>query len=282
MTQVEEFSKIWNSNSLTEQIELTKSYLKKYPNIDELVGEYDSWKNTLLHLACHVKNLDLVKFLLGQGADVNVHHRGSTTLHATIDERNKHNNEFAIIKLLAENGVNIRQKLEGGFNQSGFIMALQCGTLEIVEYLDKNYPESCSKSPEFLHRGIHSASSNDRDSSVLAYCLSIDQDVNRIDEFGEAPIHNTYNEIDRMEQLLRCGADINIQDKNGATVLHLSVDYEIDGVFNNDEELSTVNTAYILQNGADKTIKNNRGLTALELAIKEFGGLEYIELFDKY
>jgi hypothetical protein len=285
VTQEEQFSNIWNTKDLSKQIELTERYLSIYPDIDCLIGKND-WKNSLLHLACHVDNLNLVEFLLERKANVNNTHKGQNPLHAVLLNHNKQNNQFEIVKLLTKSGVNIRQRLEIGYKQSCFLMALQCCNLAIVEYLDKNYPESCSESIEFVTRGLHSASNNQTDFEVLTYCLELDQEVNKVDENGDTPILKTFGEKNKIEQLLKFGADINFQDSFGTTVLHISVDSEIDTAINCASELDTSNTEFLLVSGADKTRIDKDGFTALDIAIRGYGG-EYLskiytELFAKY
>jgi ankyrin repeat protein len=285
MTQEEEFNNIWNSNSSKEQLLLAEKYLVKFPIIDTLIGS-DSFKNSLLHLACSIDNLNLVNFVFEKGANVNITYKGRNALHSTLTNGNRNNSQFQIIKILTSKGINIRQKFEDGYKQTCFLLSLQCSNLEIVKYLDVNYPESCSKSLEFICRGLHAASANQNDNSVLTYCLEIDKDVNKIDENGETPILNTYGEKARTKQLIELGANINFQDKFGTTVLHISVGSEIETSINCDRELDISNTEYLLLNGADKELTNKNGYTALDIAIKGYGGdfltKKYSELFDKY
>lgn len=286
MTQEGHFSDIWNTRDHSKQIEMAERYLSIYPDIDCVIGEDIYFKHSLLHLACSVDNIDLVKFLLDRKANVNKVYRGRNSLHSAITNENKHNNQFEIIKLLTRCGVNIRQRIELGYRQSCFLLALQCCKLEIVEYLDKNYPESCSKSIEFVSRGLHAASGNHANSKVLTYCLELDQEVNKVDEFGNTPILDTHGEKVNVEQLLKYGADINFQNLYGSTVLHVSVGTEIETSINCTPELDISNTEFLLVNGADKTRVNEDGFTALDIATQGYGG-EYLtsiytELFAKY
>ena len=58
-----------------------------------------------------------------------------------------------------------------------------------------------------------------------------------------------------IEGLLDCGADIDVQDKNGRTALHVSAR---GGSFTLFE--------YLLQRGADPTIEDNKGKIPLQFA----------------
>ncbi|MCS3797225.1 ankyrin repeat domain-containing protein [Niastella sp. OAS944] len=265
---------------------MADSYLSVYPDIDCVIGKDIYFKNSLLHLACSVDNIDLVKFLLERKANVNKVYRGQNPLHSAITNGNKHNNQFEIIKLLTKSGVNIRQRIEDGYKQSCFLLALQCCKLEIVEYLDKNFPESCSKGIEFVSSGLHAASHNHANLKVLTYCLQLDQDVNKVDEYGNTPILDTHGKKGNVEQLLKYGADINFQNPYGSTVLHVSVGTEIETSINYTDELDISNTEFLLANGADKTKVNEDGFTALDIATLGYGGGYlteiYTELFAKY
>jgi len=275
MTQDERFSEIWNTEDLVEQLALTKTYLVEYPNVNELIGKF--WKNSLLHVACYRDNLEMVEYLLDFGADINVNEKGRNALHAALGNSNKLNNQLKIIQLLTKRGITILDGLNDG---SCFLMALQCCKLDIVQYLNEHYPESCTKSFAFEAQGLHEACEND-DPSILAYCLQFDQDVNKVDENGETPVIRTCGEKEFVEQLIAYGADINARDKYGQTVLHNCVYVEIQAIMDADEVLDTSNTEFLLRNGADKSLMDNNGETALDWALSHGEGI-YRTIFDKY
>lgn len=285
MTQTELFRNIWNTADFSEQIELTEKYLSIYPDIDSLVGQ-EMWENSLLHLACYVDNIQLVTYLLDKNANVNVTSKGRNPLHAALNNDNKHQNQLQIVQLLTEHGVNIRQRTEEGYKPSCFLLALQCCNINIVNYLDNKYPESCSATHEFIEQGLHFASSNQLDHNVLTYCLQLNQEVNKIDENGETPILRTFGEKNKTQQLIQLGAAINFQDNFGTTVMHISIGSEIETAINCAKELDTTNTEFLLANGADKTLTNKNGYTPLDIATKGYGGKfltdTYSRLFEEY
>ena len=76
--------------------------------------------------------------------------------------------------------------------------------------------------------------------------------------------------IEIAELLIFKGAVINGQGYEGATPLHIAVDISIDGTIQNGGELGEEPIGFIsflLKNGADQSIKDKNGKTALDWAI---------------
>lgn len=83
-------------------------------------------------------------------------------------------------------------------------------------------------------------------------------DPNKPDKNGFYPVFAARNakQEDAMMALLNCeNIDLNVQNSNGNTLLHLAA-------LNEQCEFIT----FLLSKGAKKDIKNNNGLTALNLA----------------
>jgi len=71
---------------------------------------------------------------------------------------------------------------------------------------------------------------------------------------------NEKNQLAMIRLLLKVGAEINAQDKNGATALHRAV-----------RTRCAAAVQYLLDAGADATIKNKPGSTAFHLAVQNTG-----------
>ncbi|WFR59478.1 ankyrin repeat domain-containing protein [Anaerocolumna sp. AGMB13025] len=94
---------------------------------------------------------------------------------------------------------------------------------------------------------------------------------NSVYKYGWTPlicaVENEQKEI--VELLLKSGADVNFQPVGGWTALHQAVDVSIDGTIQNrgkqgDEPIEMIK--YLLDNGADITLKNGDGRTPLDIA----------------
>ncbi|KAH8152074.1 uncharacterized protein LAJ45_04068 [Morchella importuna] len=81
--------------------------------------------------------------------------------------------------------------------------------------------------------------------------------------YGWGALHMAVKDKDEglVGELLGKGVDVNAQDNNGRTPLHLAV---------NDEEVSTVIVMLLIKNSAKVSAKDYRGKTPLHLATHQF------------
>ena len=80
------------------------------------------------------------------------------------------------------------------------------------------------------------------------------------DGYIVSKLWNEKNQVAMIQLLLKAGADINAQDKNGATPLHRAV-----------RTRCAAAVKCLLDAGADTTIKNKPGSTAFHLAVQNTG-----------
>ena len=95
------------------------------------------------------------------------------------------------------------------------------------------------------------AAENHRRSSPLHYAA---------DGFIGGPAWDANRQVETIRQLLSQGANIHLQDKNGATALHRAV-----------RTRCAAAVRLLLQAGADPTIRNKPGSTAFHLAVQNTG-----------
>ena len=95
------------------------------------------------------------------------------------------------------------------------------------------------------------AAGNHRASSPLHYAA---------DGFISGPSWNAKRQVQTIGHLLDKGANIHLQDKNGATPLHRAV-----------RTRCAAAVQFLLQAGADPTTANNSGSTAFHLAVQNTG-----------
>ncbi len=69
-----------------------------------------------------------------------------------------------------------------------------------------------------------------------------------------------YSNFEIVKKLVECGADVNIQDRNGNTPLHLAY-------LRRDQEMIN----FLLDKGADQNLKNNSNETPSDMSNKTYG-----------
>jgi ankyrin repeat protein len=161
-------------------------------------GRVDSsdWKRvTPLHGAVCGGQLEVVRFLLDKGADVNAgDKRGETPIvYAVGLGFIKVAQRMPILKLLVQRGANVQAKRWDG------------GTL--------------------LHGAVHTKLDGADPAKWLGYFASLDIDVNAKDKQGYTALHSVLHSpegVPLAKALLKLGADISITDGTGDTPLKLA------------------------------------------------------------
>ena len=118
-----------HKNINLENVEKIKELIKNGAN----VNSYHIFGLTPLTKACYINNLDIVKYLVENGADINLHDKyGSTPLITACDRNN-----LGIVKYLVGNGANINlHAIYTSFTP--LITACDKNNLDIVKYLVEN------------------------------------------------------------------------------------------------------------------------------------------------
>jgi ankyrin repeat protein len=104
--------------------------------------------------------------------------------------------------------------------------------------------------------------------TIVTLILEHGADPNRVLEDDWMPLHSAveHEQIDLIRLLVDHGADVNARDQGGGTPLHLAVDVEGDGASQLDAIPTAELSELLIALGADPTIKDHRGRTALDVA----------------
>ena len=197
------------------------------------LNQQDGLNLTALMIACEKGHLDIVQRLLAEGADINVNTKGMSALNISIKEKHE-----AIATFLINQGADYHIKAEEG--TTPLMGAASMGSLSLVRLL--------------LSKGV---------------------DVDARDDYGTALIYalNHYLELENLEvieALLAAGANPNLGDYSGETVLHTAV---CQGSLNA--------IAALLAAGVDIEQRDRKGRTALSLA-KFFGRSNVLNLLREW
>jgi ankyrin repeat protein len=173
---------------------------------------------TSLHVASDLGSPDIVKYLLGHGADARIKAKQLLTpLHSALIKGNRDN---ALVLIEADPSV-VDECCERDQGQlwSPMSLAAKSNFPEIIQILCKLGADvnsaQCQTAP------LHCASYYGFDACVLVL-IEAGASVNRPDANGESPLHWSVNNPATLRLLLRNSADVNAKSKTGVTALHLA------------------------------------------------------------
>jgi len=180
------------------------------------IKDQNGW--TPLHAACFGGHLDIVKFLISEGADINaLSDAMNTTLHWAIHSYSDPQNKKEIIEFL----ISLNPELAARRNDKGISPLMWVGNdlEETISLLLKNGADINAKDKNgytALHNWIRWWQ-NDKSK----FLIENGAEINRGDNHGRTALHLAaiVGRMDKTEFLMNQGADINITDYSGFTPL---------------------------------------------------------------
>ena len=275
--------------ALTEGNKEVAVKLLAVPGVD--IGMETAWGETLLLKASSMGFTNIMEELLHAGADINhqdIH--GNTPLHSACSYA-----QVEAVKLLVGNGSDIGLKTNN--KETALWNAASSGATEIMEILvdagaDINQKNSDGETP--LHAACkagHFSAANilvtrganlktktrGGDTPLLAAIASGDIKIIEMlikagaDVNNGFPLHRALDtgDLDTARILINVGADVNIRHMQGPTPLHLATLVNPYSGHSVEDYLDILNL--LLENGADASLKDDRGRTALDFAIYSAG-----------
>lgn len=218
-------------------------------------GDEAKDKSSPLHLCCLWGLVEVLKTLIGHGANVNaLDAENATPLHVAIRNRQ----EEIITILLCHPGIDLKLRDKAG--DTPFAVALKLRNHKtaqrILNYLPYAAEQMDSKGRNFLHLAII----NDDLESVL-FLLSIQVDVNsRVHDASQStPMHLAV--VSKVEMIVRnlilAEARLNERDAYQKTPLHVAA-----------ERGNLCTLSILLQNGIDYNAVDGEGNNALHIAVR--------------
>uniref|UniRef100_A0A668ATC1 Fibronectin type III and ankyrin repeat domains 1 n=1 Tax=Myripristis murdjan TaxID=586833 RepID=A0A668ATC1_9TELE len=162
---------------------------------------------------------------------------------------------YRLVDILVQNGADVNKKSSSG--KDSLMLACFCGHLDIVQYLRKSGALWMSRDNAgctALHWAVDGSHL-----PVIQHMIEDNCQVEVKDSVsGWTPLMRVSavtGNANVASILLGAGADINVRDRDGKTPLMIAV-------LNNHEDLVKL----LLENGADRHVKNEFGFTAKEMA----------------
>lgn len=208
--------------------------------------------DTPLHYASMEGHLEIVKYLIESGADVNILDKErDTPLHYASD-----NGNLDTVKYLIQHGAKIN--IQNEYDETPLHKASDNQHLKIVKFLLKNNA-NINIQNNFGDTPLHIAS--DKDNLKLVKILienSGDINVNIKNRYGYTPLHKATSRenLKIIKYLIDSGADVNIPDKDGWTPSHKP--FRMSSLYNNLSVLKL-----LIDSGANLYIRNNDEETPL-------------------
>eukprot|EP01103_Thecamoeba_quadrilineata_P016383 TRINITY_DN5463_c0_g1_i1.p1 TRINITY_DN5463_c0_g1~~TRINITY_DN5463_c0_g1_i1.p1 ORF type:complete len:1264 (-),score=264.59 TRINITY_DN5463_c0_g1_i1:43-3834(-) len=225
------------SAARNENLEMIKAILSKDPSV---ILARDSKNRTILHIAAHKGHLDMVTVSINYKANINALDKyRRTPLHISIEQKH-----LKVSQLLVEAGCDL-------------MMESSSGVLAFHKLLKKKFKNQalCIE--------------------VLRLMLKKGVKINhKVYKYGLTPLHYAVmNGINKriVRFLLLNGADVNMTNNEGNTVLHFAI------IYNRTKMISLLISFH-----PDISIRNNTNKTCLELAQENNLPPETLQMLEEY
>ena len=231
------------------------------------------FRRTVLEIAIKNKNLEMIQFLIKNGADVNYNksRKKTTPLMTAVSTENV---SMEIVECLLKNGADINAVGYGGDN--ALALAVERGNFELVKFLvengaNVNAGEGMSQIKTPLICAVEK-----KNKEIVSFLIDNGADVNVCDDSdGLALVLAAMsNDVEMMKLLIKNGADVNNQDncRRMSPLMFLS---------RIEEKDCSEGIKFLIDNGADVNAQDINKMTVLTYAQKNKRGKEIVELLKK-
>lgn len=224
------------------------------PNMHEVFRFYDDnvhLNKTLIHVCVDLKSVKAAKLVIERIIE------GVGKYQDALDDYlSRDNIETDVPKITILKEYLNRQDMYG---VAPIHLAAHHGDIKMVKLLCANECDPYAKTEDGLSI-IHSAAEGDAVNIIYYLTTKYQMDIDEKDVRGSTSLHWAVYEGNEIATtyLISWGADINAQDSDGNTPLHLSISHA-------EREQNTRLTKILLLKGADRDITNNKGLTPAEM-----------------
>lgn len=175
--------------------------------------DYDKNGKTALHHACTAKDINLIKYLVKNGVDINKQDmHGRTVLHQSA--RN-----IEMVKCFIECDIDVN--IQDSTGLTGLHYACSWWNAEIVELLIKNGAD-VNITDKYNRTCLHHACLGEN-LLIFKYLIDSGVDINHQDIYGRTVLHQLClsGTIDMIKYIVKSGANLNIVDNCGHSALYI-------------------------------------------------------------
>ncbi|KAJ3451440.1 ankyrin repeat-containing [Anaeramoeba flamelloides] len=246
-------------------LELIGNYLNKD---QQTINYQDHHGWTALAHACNVGGnniLPAIKMLIANGADVNVYSKtGYSALEIHAARPSPH---FGVVKYLIKSGSKVNNKEHYHTTILQLFSQKEKINYSIIKYLLKHGADVNSMSTTVPHIMCSIASRENPDLEFFQLLISKYKSlVNPVNSLLETPLHllcrNPHTTDETLKYLIENGANLNAQDKDGKTALHILL-YR----FQPKRKLTMPILQLLLERGADPNLSDKIKQTPLHYPI---------------
>ncbi len=252
-----------------EDLSKVKRYIKRYPGIENSTFSSMGSETNALSAAVAINNMEISKFLIKAGTDVNYQDRqGVSALLGMIQSGN-----FEYVRFLLEAGADPSIK-EYTRSLNAYHYALQNPSIELLDLLYEHSklidePDKIGRTPLVASAIDDRPGADERTLWFLERGADYKTVVEMTPDMVPASIHERRNEVTKY-LIVNAPSYREYLDFEGNSVSHFSVGLE------NDEVLDC-----LLKNKHYSNAKNDKGETPLEMA-KRIGREDMVEKIEAY
>ena len=201
--------------------ELVEHLTRKYPQRAEAIG---GRCGTALHSASYEGHLQVVRYLLRLGVDINVRNLANCTSLLFASWKGHRD----VVQCLLDHGAD--SDLRDEFQNSPLILAAFYGHVDVVRLLLEHNADvnaESTRSQTALNSAIRCSVVKADRAQIVRLLLKHGANANTCDNELQTPLHlvsTRPDSLDVLRILLEHGADLDAEDKDGKTPLQLSLD----------------------------------------------------------
>ena len=214
-----------------------------------------------LHVAVDELNIEFVKILVSQGADVDGKDKhDSTPLHRAVTLPKG----LEIVEFLVSQGANVNATDK--FGETILMRAALNSSINVIKFLvSKGAGKDVNVKDKGGYTPLHGAAKYGY-VEIAKYLVSLGADVNAQDKGdGDSPLHAlqsqyfNHENLEMAKYLVSQGANVNLQNRKGRTPLHLAAALK--------EKIEVAK--FLVSAGTDISVQDKYGKTPLDIAEKK-------------